>query len=220
MLFACSIAHAGNQNKSTKESRMEPNKNTNTENVYVFLFNGFSDWEIAYLTPELRKSKKIVLKYFTLDGQEIISAGGFKIIPDLSIEELNPAEISVLILPGGTAWEENSIKGIDNLVETLNSNKKTIGAICGATTYLGQKGYLDGVKHTSNALGYLQYIAPNYKGEKKYQPDLAVTDGNIVTANGTAPIEFAREIFGKINLNSEKEIEKWFQLFKNGIWTE
>ena len=45
---------------SKKESRMEPNKkkNTNTENVYIFLFDGFSDWEIAYLTPELKKAKK------------------------------------------------------------------------------------------------------------------------------------------------------------------
>jgi len=62
MLFACSIAHAGNQNKRTKESSMETN--TSTENVYIFLFNGFSDWEIAYLTPELRKSEKNSLKIF------------------------------------------------------------------------------------------------------------------------------------------------------------
>jgi putative intracellular protease/amidase len=194
--------------------------NTNTENVYIFLFDGFSYWEIAYLTPELKKSKKIVLKYFTIDGLEIISAGGIRITPDLSIKELNPAKISVLILPGGTAWEEKSIKGIDSLVETLYSEKIIIAAICGATTYLGQKGYLDEVKHTSNALEYLQYIAPNYKGKKGYQSDLSVTDGNIVTANGIAPIEFAREIFRKINLNSEQDIEKWFQLFKNGIWSE
>jgi putative intracellular protease/amidase len=204
------------------ESRMEHNKkeNTNTAYVYIFLFDGFSDWEIAYLTPELRKNKKIVLKYFTIDGLEIISAGGLKITPDLSIKELNPDNVSVLILPGGIAWEEKSIKGIDKLVETLNSENKTIAAICGATTYLGQKGYLDEVKHTSNALDYLKYIAPNYKGEKGYQSDFSVTGENIVTANGIAPIEFAREIFRKIKLNSEQDIEKWFQLFKNGIWTE
>ena len=195
-------------------------KYSDTENVYVFLFDGFSDWEIAYLTPELRKNQKTVLKYFTIDGLEIISAGGLKITPDLSIEQLNPDNVSVLILPGGTAWEEKSIKGIDSLVETLNSENKTIAAICGATTYLGQKGYLDEVKHTSNALDYLKYIAPNYKGEKEYQSNFSVTDENIITANGVAPIEFARDIFIKINLNSEKDIEKWFQLFKNGIWTE
>lgn len=195
-------------------------KYTDTENVYVFLFDGFSDWEIAYLTTELKKSKKTVLKYFTIDGLEIISAGGLKITPDLSIQQLNPDNVSVLILPGGTAWEKKSIKGIDKLVETLNSENKTIAAICGATTFLGQNGYLDKVKHTSNALDYLKYIAPNYKGEKEYQSNFSVTGENIITANGIAPIEFAREVFRKINLNSEKDIEKWFQLFKNGIWTE
>ena len=201
---------------------MEENKkeNPNAENVYIFLFDEFSDWEISYLTPELRKSEKTVLKYFTIDGLEIISAGGFKIIPDLSIDELNQDNISLLVLPGGSAWEEKSIKGIDKLVETLNSKNKTIATICGATTYLGQKGYLDKVKHTSNSLEYLKYIAPNYKGEKEYQSNFSVTDENIITANGIAPIEFAREIFRKINLNSEEEIEKWFQLFKNGIWAE
>jgi putative intracellular protease/amidase len=193
---------------------------SDTENVYIFLFDGFSDWEIAYITPELKKSKKTALKFFTIDGLEIISAGGLKIRPDLSIEQLNSDNVSVLVLPGGTAWENKSIKGIDKLVETLHSENKTIAAICGATTFLGQNGYLDKVKHTSNALDYLKYIAPNYKGEKKYQSDFSVTDKNIITANGTAPIEFAREIFKIINLHSENEIEKWFQLFKSGIWTE
>ena len=79
---------------------------------------------------------------------------------------------------------------------------------------------MDKVKHTSNALNYLKYIAPEYKGEKNYQSDFSVTDENIITANGTAPIEFAREIFKKIKLHSEKDIEKWFQLFKKGIWTK
>lgn len=191
-----------------------------TENVYVFLFNGFSDWEIAYLTPELKKSKKTDLKYFTIDGSEITSVGGLKITPDLSIEQLNLDNISVLVLPGGNAWEEKPIKGIDKLVETLHSKNKTIAAICAATTFLGQKGYLDNVKHTSNALDYLKHMAPEYKGEKKYQSYFSVTDKNIITANGISPIEFAREIFKKTKLHNQKDIEKWFQLFKNGIWAE
>ncbi len=192
----------------------------NKENIYVFLFDGYSDWEIAYLAPELKKSEKTDLKYFTIDGSDITSAGGLKISPDLSIKQLNLDDISVLILPGGSAWEDKSIKGIDKLVETLHSNNKTIAGICGATVFLGQKGYLDNVKHTSNALDYLKYMAPEYKGEKLYQPDLSVTDKNIITANGISPIEFAREVFKEVKLKNETDIEKWFQLFKNGIWSE
>jgi hypothetical protein len=49
---------------------------------------------------------------------------------------------------------------------------------------------------------------------------LAITDENIITAKGIAPIEFAREIFIKLNLFNDNDINKWFQLFKNGIWSE
>lgn len=188
--------------------------------VYIFLFDGFSDWEISYLTPELQKSENIELKYFSIDGKSIKSMGGLNITPDFSIDQIDSSLISVLILPGGSAWENNSIKGIDKIVEKLNSENKKIGAICAATTYLARKGYFENTDHTSNALFYLQTIAKNYKGTANYKNVLAVTDKNLITANGIAPIEFAREVFKEVELYNEKDIEKWFQLFKNGIWTE
>lgn len=189
-------------------------------NVYVFLFKGFSDWEISYLTPELEKSDKIELKYFSIDGKSVRSMGGLNIMPDYAIDQIDSSQISVLILPGGSAWENNAIIGIDEILEKLNADNKTIGAICGATIHLARRGFLDNTKHTSNALFYIQNFAKNYKGNNNYLDQLAVTDKNLITANGIAPIEFAREVFKKVELYSENEIEKWFQLFKNGIWTE
>jgi len=189
-------------------------------NVYVFLFDGFSDWEIAYLMPELRKSEKINLKTFSINGSFVTSMGGLKISPDLSLAELEITENSLLVLPGGNAWDTGKITGIDNLVKTFYASNNAIAAICATTTYLGENGYLDKIKHTSIDLNYLKSVAPHYKGEKNYQFDLAVTDENIITANGIASIEFAREIFRKVNLYDEKNIEKWYQLFKNGIWAD
>ncbi|QNK64743.1 glutamine amidotransferase [Pedobacter sp. PAMC26386] len=193
---------------------------TALKHVYIFLFDDYSDWEIAYLMPELFKSKKIRLKTFTVDGISIVSMGGLKITPDLSLQQVKSEEVSVLVLPGGTAWGEKRINGIDKLVEELNTTGKTIAAICDATIYLGEKGYLDDISHTSNDLDYLQSSAPDYKGGKNYKSALAVSDKNFITANGIAPIEFAVEIFRKIKLYSEADIQKWFQLFKNGIWTD
>lgn len=191
------------------------------KNVYVFLFNGFSDWEISYLTPELQKSEKIELKYFSIDGKKIKSMGGLNIKPDFSIEQVNSKQVSILILPGGSAWENDFINGIDKLVEKIYAEKKTIGAICGATTYLARKGYLNNSEHTSNALFYLKNFAKKYSGADYYKDELAITNKNsIITANGIAPIEFAREVFKNVELYDEKDIEKWFQLFKNGIWPE
>ena len=95
---------------------------------------------------------------------------------------------------------------------------KPIAAICGATAYLGKLGLLNDVKHTSNDLKYLTSVAPEYRGAEHYIDALAVADKNIITAKGIAPIEFAREIFKTIALYSNDDIQKWFQLFKHGIW--
>lgn len=188
--------------------------------IYVFLFDGYSDWEISYLTPEISKDERFDLVYFSETGDKVTSMGGLQVIPTTSLNELEIEEMELLILPGGVAWENREITTIDSLVSELFEKGKTIAAICGATFYLGQLGILDKLNHTSNDLNYLKAVVPEYDGQENYQNKLAETDENIITANGIAPIEFATEIFKRIRLKPDEEIEKWFQLFKNGIWSE
>lgn len=188
--------------------------------VFVFLFEGYSDWEIAYLTPEINKSERHELIYFTENGNPVKSMGGLEVKPNSSLNEVNAEDIGLLILPGGEAWEKGKIKSIEKVLRKSYGLEKPIAAICAATTFLGKTGILDGIKHTSNDLNYLKAIAPEYKGDNYYQNTLAITDENIITANGIAPIEFTREVFRKINLYDDENLEKWFQLFKNGIWKE
>lgn len=188
--------------------------------IYVFLFDGYSDWEISYLTPEIAKDERFDLVYFSETGNEVTSMGGLQVMPTTSLNELKIEEVKLLILPGGVAWEKREITAINNLVSELFKKGNTIAAICGATFYLGQLGILDNLNHTSNDLSYLIAVVPEYRGQENYQNKLAETDKNIITANGIAPIEFAAEIFKKIKLKPDDEIEKWFQLFKNGIWSE
>jgi len=188
--------------------------------ICVFLFDGFSDWEISYLTPEINKSKQFDLVYFSKDGDIVTSMGGLQVKPTTSRDDKQIKDLDMLILPGGTAWEKEENKEIAKLTKNVFEKGKPIAAICAATTYLGQLGLLNKLKHTSNDLNYLKGIAPKYRGGKNYQDTLAVTDRNIITAKGIAPIEFAREIFKTIGLYNDQNIEKWFQLFKNGIWSE
>lgn len=188
--------------------------------IYVFLFDGYSDWEISYLTPEIAKDERFDLVYFSETGNEVTSMGGLQVIPNTSLDNLKIEEVKLLILPGGVAWEKREITTINNLVLELFKKGNTIAAICGATFYLGQLGILNNLNHTSNDLNYLKAVVPEYDGQENYQNKLAETDKNIITAKGIAPIEFAVEIFKKIELKPDGEIEKWFQLFKNGIWSE
>jgi putative intracellular protease/amidase len=188
--------------------------------VHIFLFNGFADWEISYLTPEINKSEKFELVYFSKDGNPVVSMGGLKITPDISFAEVDVNDINLLVLPGGVAWEKGENRELNQFTKDVFEKGKLIAAICAATSYLGQLGILDKVKHTSNDLNYLKAVAPQYSGESNYVNSMAVSDKNIITANGIASIEFAKEIFERISLFEKSDIEKWFQLFKNGIWSE
>jgi len=188
--------------------------------IYIYLFNGFSDWEISYLTPEINKSDEFELIYFSKDGKSVTSMGGLQIIPKKSLKELKIDEVDMLVLPGGEIWEKEKDIEIEKLCLELYKNNTSIAGICGATIFLGQLGLLNKINHTSNDLNYLKALAPKYLGNENYQNTFAETDKNIITANGIAPIEFAKEIFRKIELKSEEDIEKWFQLFKNGLWSE
>ena len=188
--------------------------------VLIFLFDGFADWEIAYLTPEINKNKEFELIYFSKDGQPVSSMGGLTILPNTSLKEVDTKEVDMLILPGGDAWEKDTNTEIEPIVKALFSSGKGIAAICAATTYLGKIGILNHLKHTSNDLEYLKGIAPQYTGEEKYIHSLAVSDKHIITASGLGAIEFTKEIFDKLEFFDSATIEKWFQVFKNGIFTE
>ncbi len=188
--------------------------------IFVFLFDGFSDWEISFLTPELNKSDKFDLVFFSINGGVVSSMGGLQVNTENSLSGLIIDELDLLILPGGTAWEKGENEAISQFTKDVFEKGKPIAAICAATAYLGQLGLLNDVKHTSNDINYLKGVAPKYNGEKNYLGSLAVTDRNMITANGIAPIEFAKEIFKKMELYNDIDIEKWFQLFKNGIWSE
>lgn len=198
------------------------------QKIFIFLFEGFSDWELAYLTPEINKSKDSNnhssnshdLIYFSIDGDAVQSLGGMHVVPDMSLEEIATEDIRLLVLPGGSAWEKGENQELNSLVQTLYAKQAPIAAICAATVYLGQLGILDKSPHTSNDLNYLKALAPQYQGESFYRQDPAIHGQNLITASGIAPIEFAQKVFEELELYPPAKIEKWYQLFKHGVWSE
>ena len=186
--------------------------------IHIFIFEGFSDWEISYLTPEIKKSSAYEPIFISKHETPIRSMGGMLIIPDISLNLVDVNEIEMLILPGGEAWDKHDDNEINDLVLELHRRNKHIAAICAATAYLCDMGLLDAVKHTSNDISYLKWVVPKYSTDSNYVNIPAITDGNIITAGGVYPIEFAKEVFQAIKLKSEDDIEKWYQLFKNGVW--
>lgn len=186
--------------------------------ILVFIFNGYADWESAYICSELNKPESgYVIKTLSFDKEPKVSMGGFRVVPDYSIDDY-PEDFAMLLLIGGDAWMDGKNNDIKIVVDYAVNKHIPVGAICGATLFMGENGYLDNRKHSSNTLELLKLKAPHYKGEKNYVEKQAVRDNYIITANGTASLEFAKEIMLCLNIKPADEIEEWYKFNKIGFY--
>jgi putative intracellular protease/amidase len=184
--------------------------------VHLLVFDGLSDWEPALALCELRCEGKMKVTTIGLMKGPITTMGGLRVIPDISFDELDPAGVRMLILPGGEMWEKELHPQVEALIRELDRQKVPVAAICGATIAMARSGVLMGRRHTSNGAGYLENFVPGYPGRELYVDRLAVRDGNIITASGAGSVEFTREILDLFEIYPQDQLEAWYQLFKYG----
>lgn len=188
--------------------------------VLFVILDTYADWEAAYLSSLilcLGKNTHTV-KTVSLTKDSVQSLGGFTVIPDYDIKSA-PIDFEGLILIGGMSWRTESAQKVKPLVHTALANKKVLGAICDASAFLGTLGVLNHVKHTSNDLNDLkQWAGTAYTGEANYITQHAVRDNNIITANGTASLEFTKEVLSALDIAPEKNIEEWYNFYKLGSY--
>lgn len=189
--------------------------------VYLYVFDTMADWEIGYLTAELnsgRYYKKGLApsKIVTVGNEKtpVTTMGGLTILPDIKLDECSIESTDALILPGGDTWTETIHQPILKIAQRCLQNGILVAAICGATMGLAQSGLLNSRLHTSNDLEYLKMICPTYRGEEYYKMESAVTDGKLITASGTAPLEFSVHVLKALGVFSSKTLDAWYRLHK------
>lgn len=184
--------------------------------AYVLVFDGLADWEPAHALCEIANSGKFEIVTVGFSPAAARSMGGFKIVPDITLDEVRPDEAAIMILPGGDMWAETSYPELIALLHTLHAEGAIIAAICGATLEIVRSGLSGSAQHTSNDRDWLKSIIPDYRDEARYVDAMAVSDNNVITANGLASVEFAREIIGRLGIYSADDTQRWYEMFKHG----
>ncbi|MBP1177653.1 putative intracellular protease/amidase [Paenibacillus sp. PvR133] len=189
--------------------------------VYLYVFDTMADWEIGYLTAELNSGRYYKKGLFPskivtvgMEKTPVTTMGGLKILPDIKLDECSIESTDILILPGGNTWTETIHQPILKIAERCLEEGIWVAAICGATMGLAQAGLLNSRWHTSNDLEYLKMTCPTYTGENYYKVESAVTDGKLITASGTAPLEFSVHVLKALCVFSSKTLEAWYSLNK------
>ncbi|CVI65229.1 putative protease YdeA [Clostridiales bacterium CHKCI001] len=188
--------------------------------ILFVILQQYADWEAAYISSAITMlgQGQYDIKTVSLSKDYVQSIGGFRILPDYDIKSV-PNDYDAVVLIGGMTWRNEDAWQVKVLVEDCNQKGKILGGICDASAFLGTVGVLNDVIHTSNDLNDLkQWAGSIYTGEEKYVARQAVRDRNIITANGTAPMEFAKEILLALNVASEEKVVDWYNFHKLGLY--
>lgn len=187
--------------------------------VHLAIYDSMSDWEFGHVvahinSPEFQKAPgQFEVKTVGETLEPIITKGGLRVLPDLCLDSLEPHDSQMLILPGSDTAAQGGIDVFVKMAARFLDAEVPVAAICGATAALAQYGLLDELPHTSNAKAFLEMT--NYKGGCHYQDRPAVTAGNLISASGVAPVDFAIEIFRKLDLYSDSTLKSWRKLYQN-----
>jgi len=195
----------------------------NLKKVLFILLNEYTDWEGAFLSTALHvgvvPGGEIKYRVHTVAPtlKAVRSIGGFRTLPDFAFDNM-PNDYAALVLIGGDRWDSPEAELVTPLVQQALDTGKIIGAICNGASFLCAHGFLNHVKHTGNGLDYLkQWGKERYTNAENYVEAQAVSDGNIVTANGVGHLEFTREMLRLLKANSTGRIETWYDFYKNGF---
>lgn len=138
-------------------------------------------------------------------------------MPDTDLEDIDGDNTAMLILPGGTAWEQKKNELITPLVAHCLLHGIPVAGICGATVFLAELGLLNRAVHTSNHIDWLAASSRVYRGQGLYRNEPSVRTDHLITANGTAAVEFAQDIFEALGISEEPRVANWFQYFHEQV---
>ena len=193
------------------------------EVLYVLLPQ-FAAHEIVFLSQPLRSDEtkmkecpKYINKVVAESMEPVESIGGFRILPDYTFDTM-PEDYAALVLIGGYGWDgDTALKTVPAISKAI-ARGIPVGAICNAASFMARHGFLNAVRHTGNGLDQLRlWGGTNYTNEAGYVTAQAVSDQGIVTANGSATLEFAREMLLLLQNDTPERIELYDQFNKHGF---
>lgn len=188
------------------------------DTVYVQVFEGFADWQVALALAEVRRPGDWDVRSVGFTDEPVMSMSGLQVLPDISMDAFDLDAAALLILPGGHRWQSAHIEQTAALARRVHDARAPVAAIDHGVLAVARAGLLDDCRHTGNWPGQIGREVPAYAGHDQYDANvLATSDGGVVTASHLGSIEFAREIIHTLDLYTTSDREHWYRLFKHAV---
>ncbi|KAB3538570.1 thiamine biosynthesis protein ThiJ [Alkaliphilus pronyensis] len=175
--------------------------------ILVFIYDDMADFEITFLTHLLGTNTEKEIIPVAFEDKIIKSRCGMLYKPLMLVKDiLVNDEIEGLIITGG--WNGEIRVELMDLIKELNDRNKLLAAICAGPRFLAKAGVLKDKKYTTSIIEWTDEHKAQFNEDdpfprNNFENKRALTDRNIITAQGVAFIDFAVEVC------------EWFSLFNN-----
>ena len=177
----------------------------------VFVYNGFSEYEVSLACQFLAHHGEIIT--VGIDKEVIIGEAKFKIIPDITFTNLQAKNYDAIIISGSMDFSDYlNATEVFSFLQKMNKENKVLAAICGGPFFLGRAGVLKGKKYTCNILAEDREELGVFK-DGEFVDIPAITDENIITAQGFATVDFAVSLGDRLGLFTSSGHKKRFEDF-------
>jgi len=176
--------------------------------IAILYYDGFAEFEVVLAALGFHAQHEIVA--VALEDREYRSEEKQRFLVDQIVRDVDVDSIDLLIIPGGNPVplvENQELKGF---VEELLAKGKKVGGICGGASMLAGFGVLDGKQCTGMTSGVQPSDRPHVNTEYEYfasavvSDDHVVVDGNIITSQGQAYVEFAVELMRQMGIYEQE----------------
>ncbi|MEI2664110.1 DJ-1/PfpI family protein [Rossellomorea sp. LJF3] len=172
------------------------------------LYDHYVDWEISPLSY-IFSVTNVEIETAALQ-EEVTHSGKFRIRVDRTLNECRVSDYDILVIPGGDPEPLLEEEALLNLIREFDQENKWIAAICGASTLLGKSSVLRNRLYSTSIdiTEFPSCFDPVYQSKA----DTTVCE-NLITAEGSAYVEFAVEVGKQLNLFNDREDELETMLF-------
>ena len=162
--------------------------------VVVPLAEGFEEIEAVTIVDVLRRAGLDVVMA-SVTGNPVTGSHGITVTADLAAEDVDPATIAALVLPGGMPGAEHltSSPVVQELIERVHAAGGRIGAICAAPMALAPSGLAS--RHAATSYpGFEERV-----GAREYRQERVVVSDRVITSRGPGTaLEFALTLVAEL----------------------
>ena len=169
----------------------------------VLLYPRFSEYELSVLLSVLKQGGKQIV-YVGLDNQVVKGEAGLRCVPGTTIKDIDIKHIDSIVLPGVDDFEHLvNHDELSSFLQKVNDHERLIGAISSAPYFLSMSGVLADKKFTTGLTIEQRHFLGTFT-EDNFVDSQVVVDDYIITARGSAFIEFAFRFGDSLDLKYQK----------------